>query len=56
MKCDEKSELHEGSAPSVKRQATAEKRLVSRPDQKVLREWEITLPDGLVAALTLGNV
>jgi hypothetical protein len=28
-------------------------RLVSRPDQKVLREYDITLPEELVAALTI---
>jgi len=42
--------------PLVKKRGTLEIRLVSRPNQKVLREWDITLPDELVAALTMGDI
>ena len=48
-------EANEGNEESVRPPpwSKVEIRLVSRPDQKVLREYDITLPDELVAALTI---
>ena len=52
MKNPQLDERTEEAAPTEKkRQTTVEMRLVSRPDQSVLREWEITLPDDLVDRL-----
>lgn len=54
MKTLETERRDEEVAPPVKEQPSkGGMRLVSRPDQKVLREWEITLPDELVAVLNL---
>jgi hypothetical protein len=55
MKSPEASERHDEATPAspTKQPGEIGIRLVSRPDQKVLREWEITLPDELVARLTL---
>ena len=47
---------HAANVPGAQKQTKVEMRLVSRPDQKALREWEITLPDDLVAVLTMGNI
>ena len=57
MKTPNSNEHHDAAnVPAVKKQTKVEMRLVSRPDQKALREWEITLPDDLVAVLTMGNI
>lgn len=54
MKTPEASERQDEPTPvAPSKQGEVGIRLVSRPDQKVLREWEITLPDELVARLTL---
>ncbi len=44
-------EEREAAAPKESSQGSI--RLVSPPEQKAIREWEITLPDELVAVLTL---
>jgi len=57
MKTPNSNEHHDAANVSaVKKQTKVEMRLVSRPDQKALREWEITLPDDLVAVLTMGDI
>jgi hypothetical protein len=43
-------EEREAAAPKESSQGSI--RLVSPPEQKAIREWEITLPDELVARLT----
>ena len=54
MKTPEENERRdERAAEPAKELGKGSMRLVSRPGQTVLREWEITLPDELVAALTL---
>ena len=57
MKTPETNENRDAAAVAApKKPPTVTSRLVSRPDQKVLREWDITLPDELVAALTMGDI
>jgi hypothetical protein len=44
------------TAPAATKRSVLDIRLVSRPDQTVLREWEIRLPDDLIAVLTMGDI
>jgi hypothetical protein len=56
MKTTEATERRDEATPPAKKRTTVELRLVSRPSQNVLREWDIFLPDDLIAALTMGNI
>ena len=57
MKTPETSEhADDATVPAARKRSVLDIRLVSRPDQKVLREWEIRLPEDLIAVLTIGDI